>query len=211
MSWSRPGPLNSLSATRPSVFRPTSMIAISFSMATTLPLMTEPSRASLRPKDSSRRAAKSSRPEKLSTADMHSPDAGRVSRGCPASARLGWCCRPDAPVGASSEAGRHARARSAGQGERRKAAGSASASERSAPNTKREPAEKAAPGCDRSRPFGQARCSGNPPTGQGRWPPPPAQPAATWDSANRPDALAAADGPCQNWRRSIALPAERHP
>ena len=44
-----PGPVNSLSATRPSVFRPISMTATSFSIATTLPLTTEPSKASFWP------------------------------------------------------------------------------------------------------------------------------------------------------------------
>ena len=39
----RPGPANSRTGTRPSVFRPTSMTARSFSIPTTVPLMTEPS------------------------------------------------------------------------------------------------------------------------------------------------------------------------
>ncbi len=57
----RPGPVNSRSATRPSVFRPTSMTAMSFSMATTMPLTTEPSCRLPAVNDSSSIAAKSSR------------------------------------------------------------------------------------------------------------------------------------------------------
>src|SRR3990167_9199962 len=54
---------NSLIRMRPSVFRPTSMMAKSFSMPTTMPLMTVPSAKSppAPPMDSSSRAAKSSR------------------------------------------------------------------------------------------------------------------------------------------------------
>ena len=55
------GPANSRSATRPSVFRPTSMTAMSFSIATTMPLMTELSCRLPPAKDSSSIAAKSSR------------------------------------------------------------------------------------------------------------------------------------------------------
>ena len=46
---SRPWLVNSLRATRPSVLRPTSMTAMSFSIATTLPLTTVPSNASSAP------------------------------------------------------------------------------------------------------------------------------------------------------------------
>ena len=52
---------NSLSGTRPSTLRPTSMTAMSFSMATTVPLTTLAFAESSVVKDSSRRAAKSSR------------------------------------------------------------------------------------------------------------------------------------------------------
>src|SRR5690606_14860170 len=52
---------NSLSGTRPSTFRPTSIMAMSFSMAVMMPFTTEPSTADSAPKDSSRRLAKSSR------------------------------------------------------------------------------------------------------------------------------------------------------
>ncbi len=44
-----PRSLKSLRGTRPSVFNPTSITATSFSMATTIPLMTEPSKASFSP------------------------------------------------------------------------------------------------------------------------------------------------------------------
>ena len=54
---------NSLSATRPSLFRPTSMTALSFSIAVMVPLTTRPSKPPLAapPSDSSSSAAKSSR------------------------------------------------------------------------------------------------------------------------------------------------------
>src|SRR5918997_4836887 len=57
----RPGPVNSFRATRPSVLAPMSMTATSFSIATTWPFTTEPSLISDSRKDSSSRAAKSSR------------------------------------------------------------------------------------------------------------------------------------------------------
>jgi hypothetical protein len=54
---------NSRSATRPSLLRPTSMTALSFSIAVTVPLTTRPSKPPLpaAPSDSSSSAAKSSR------------------------------------------------------------------------------------------------------------------------------------------------------
>jgi len=57
----RPGPVNSRTATRPSVLAPTSMTAMSFSMATTVPLTTVPSFRCPWPNASSSIAAKSSR------------------------------------------------------------------------------------------------------------------------------------------------------
>src|SRR3546814_431380 len=58
ISGARPGPANSFIGTRPSHFRPTSISAKSFSMATTTPLTTEPSMALEEVKDSSSRSAK---------------------------------------------------------------------------------------------------------------------------------------------------------
>jgi hypothetical protein len=57
----RPGPENSRIATRPSVFAPTSISAMSFSIPTTLPLTTVPSCRLPWPNASSSIAAKSSR------------------------------------------------------------------------------------------------------------------------------------------------------
>ena len=60
VSWRRPGRAspNSFSGTRPSDFRPTSISAMSFSMAMTVPLTTVPSSDARRASDSSSRAAK---------------------------------------------------------------------------------------------------------------------------------------------------------
>src|SRR5690606_2112144 len=57
---SRPAAPNSFIGTRPSVFSPTSMMARSFSMATTLPLTTVPSTGSMSWKLSMRSCSKSS-------------------------------------------------------------------------------------------------------------------------------------------------------
>src|SRR4030081_2097697 len=75
----RPGPVNSRTATRPSVFRPTSMTAMSFSMATTVPLMTGPSWRLPWVNDSSSIEAKSSRDGAAAAAvtAMKSPGAAR--------------------------------------------------------------------------------------------------------------------------------------
>ena len=61
----RSGPANSFNATRPSVFKPISMIATSFSMPTTVPRITEPSARSFVVNDSSKRDAKSSNAKSL--------------------------------------------------------------------------------------------------------------------------------------------------
>ena len=68
--------MNSLRATRPSVFAPTSMTATSFSMATTVPLTTDPSWTSVFSNDSANIAAKSSRDgDCCKAADIRSPGA----------------------------------------------------------------------------------------------------------------------------------------
>src|SRR5690606_307636 len=82
---SRPGPANSFMGTRPSVFRPMSMTAMSFSIATTLPLTTEPSCISERPEDSSSRAAKSSRVGwvEVAVAGIQAPITAKRARAVP--------------------------------------------------------------------------------------------------------------------------------
>src|SRR3984957_4190577 len=64
----RPGAANSFKGTRPSDFNPTSISTMSFSTATTRPLITVPSRPAAEPSDSSRSAAKLSLPFSLDAA-----------------------------------------------------------------------------------------------------------------------------------------------
>src|SRR6185369_15630259 len=76
---------NSRRATRPSLFRPTSMTALSFSMAVTVPLTTRPSKPPLAapPSVSSRRAAKSSRVGLAEVAMLVSLPMFPAKRFCP--------------------------------------------------------------------------------------------------------------------------------
>ncbi len=85
---------NSFIATRPSIFRPTSMIAMSFSMPTILPRTTLPSKASSAPSVSVSMAAKSSRVglyslEVVAVVFILSPVQSGRRRGKPAAVWLG--------------------------------------------------------------------------------------------------------------------------
>lgn len=75
-----PGAANSFNGTRPSDFSPTSMTAASFSMRTTVPFTTWPSKLSFSPSDSSRSAAKLSMPGGGASVRAVSVEVDAISR-----------------------------------------------------------------------------------------------------------------------------------